>query len=79
MRKINEKFKNYIKDKESRYSPYEGFSMLDIQKAYEAGYKQAAQEISSIWERPKNVLEWLKARRREGLVYIEDLLNKRHE
>ena len=74
MRKIDEKFKNYIKDKESRYSPYEGFSMLDIQKTYEAGYKQAAQEISSIWERPKNVLEWLKARRREGLVYIEDLL-----
>lgn len=79
MRKIDEKFKNYIKDRESWYSPYEGFSMLDIQNVYEAGYKQAAQEISSIWERPKNVLEWLKARRREGLVYIEDLLNKRHE
>lgn len=76
MRKIDKKFKNYIKDRNSRYSPYEGFSMLDIQNAYEAGYRQAAQEISSIWERPKNVLEWLKARRREGLVYIEDLLNK---
>jgi len=79
MRKIDEKFKNYIKDRNSQYSPYEGFSMLDIQNAYEGGYRQAAQEISSIWERPKNVLEWLKARRREGLVYIEDILNKRHE
>lgn len=79
MRKIDEKFKKYIKDKEAWYSPYEGFTMLDIQNAYEAGYKQAAQEISSIWERPKNIFEWLKARRREGLVYIEDLLIKRHE
>lgn len=79
MRKIDEKFKKYIKDRESGYSPYEGFSMLDIQNAYEAGYKQAAQEIISIWERPKNMLEWLKARHREGLVYIGDLLHKRHE
>ena len=79
MRKIDEKFKKYIKDKESWYSPYEGFSMLDIQNAYEAGYKQAAREIVSIWERPKNILEWLKARHREGLVYIENLLHKRHE
>ena len=79
MRKIDEKFKKYIKDKESWYSPYENFSMLDIQNAYEAGYRQAAFEILSIWERPKNILEWLKARSREGLIYIEYLLRNRHE
>jgi hypothetical protein len=79
MRKIDEKFKKYIKGREAWYSPYEGFTMFDIQNAYEAGYKQAAQEISSIWERPKNIFNWLIARRREGLVYIEDLLIKRHE
>ena len=79
MRKIDEKFKKYIKDKESWYSDYEGFSMLDIQNAYEAGYRQAVFEILSIWEKPKNILEWLKARSREGLIYIEYLLRNRHE
>lgn len=79
MRKIDEKFKKYIKNKEAWYSPYEGFSIGDMQNAFESGYRLAAEEISSIWERPKNMFEWLKARHREGLVYIEDLLHKRHE
>ena len=79
MSKIDEKFKKYIKDKESWYSDYEGFSMLDIRNAYEAGYRQAVFEILSIWEKPKNILEWLKARSREGLIYIEYLLRNRHE
>ena len=78
MRKINKKFKKYIKVKSLSTSPYEEFSLYDIQQAYEAGYKQAAWEILSIWKRPKNMLEWLKARHREDLVYIENYDKRRN-
>ena len=79
MRKIDQKFDNYIKDKSGSYSLYEGFSMLDIQHAYEDGYKQAIKEILGIWANPKNMFNWIKARSREGLVYIGDLINNKNE
>jgi hypothetical protein len=72
MRKIDEKFKRYVKDKESWYSPYEGFSMHDLKSAYEAGYRQAVEEVGSIWQRPKNVWNWLIARSKEGLIYLSE-------
>ena len=72
--------KIFIKSRKYRkglsYDPL-GYSTLDIENAFEAGYKQAAEEILSIYGSDKNVWNWLKAREKERILYIQKKYYKR--